>query len=34
LYQIIVTVPEDAQRGESVPVSVSGARDPIFLRIE
>jgi len=34
LYQIIVTIPEDAQRGENVPVSVSGARDPIFLRIE
>lgn len=34
LYQITVTIPEDATRGERVPVAISGARDPIFLNIQ
>lgn len=34
LYQITVTIPADATRGSNVPVSISGARDPIFLFIQ
>ena len=34
LYQIQVTIPEDANRGPNVPLAVQGARDPIFLNIQ
>ncbi len=34
LYQITVTIPDDATRGDRVPVAISGARDPIFLNIQ
>lgn len=34
LYQITVAIPDNATRGERVPVSISGARDPIFLNIQ
>lgn len=34
IYQITVTIPEDANRGDRLPVAVSGARDPIFLHVQ
>ncbi|BDC50421.1 hypothetical protein F183_A27370 [Bryobacterales bacterium F-183] len=34
IYQITVTIPQDVNRGERVPVAVSGARDPIFLNVQ
>ena len=34
LYQIQVTIPQDANRGPNVPLAVQGARDPIFLNIQ
>jgi uncharacterized protein (TIGR03437 family) len=34
LYMITVTIPEDSNRGPNLPVSISGARDPIFLNLQ
>ena len=34
LYQIQVTIPGNATRGASVPVTIQGTRDPIFLNIQ
>ncbi len=34
LYQIQVTIPENANRGDNVAVTIEGARDAIFLHIQ